>query len=158
MDYPTILRVTSDFRQEWYEKLEKEVSVLTAKNCTSILCCANAIHIWKNPSGRNFCSGPQFLAAHGERNRRRSRIKTSPRCRRRIRRWTVISRKMPGEKTSDATPLGKTDPKEDEWKEHAKRIESDMENLCKRRGGRCGKACMDVKAEQPGAKKLQRIF
>ena len=25
MDYPTILRVTSDFRQEWYEKLEKEV-------------------------------------------------------------------------------------------------------------------------------------
>ncbi len=31
MDYPTILRVTSDFRQEWYEKLEKEVSVLTAK-------------------------------------------------------------------------------------------------------------------------------
>ena len=23
MDYPTILRVTSDFRQEWYEKLEK---------------------------------------------------------------------------------------------------------------------------------------
>ena len=31
MDYPTILRVTSDFRQEWYEKLEKEVSVLTAE-------------------------------------------------------------------------------------------------------------------------------
>lgn len=54
MDYPTILRVTSDFRQEWYEKLEKEVSVLTAENCTSILCCANAIRIWKNPSGRNF--------------------------------------------------------------------------------------------------------
>ena len=27
-----------------------------------------------------------------------------------------------GEKTSDATPLGKTDPKEDEWKEHAKRM------------------------------------
>jgi hypothetical protein len=31
MEYPTILRVTSDFRQQWYEKLEKEVSVLTAE-------------------------------------------------------------------------------------------------------------------------------
>ena len=29
MDYPVIWRVTSDFRQEWYEKLTKEVSVLT---------------------------------------------------------------------------------------------------------------------------------
>lgn len=31
-------------------------------------------------------------------------------------------------------------------------------NLCKRRGGRCGKACMDVKAEQPGAKSYKEFL
>ena len=31
MDNPTILRVTSDIRQQWYEKLEREVKVLTAE-------------------------------------------------------------------------------------------------------------------------------
>ena len=64
-----------------------------------------------------------------------------------------------GEKTSDATPLGKTDPKEDEWKEHAKRIRKRYGNLCKYNvGGIWRESLMDVKAEQPGAKKLQRIF
>lgn len=157
MDYPTILRVTSDFRQEWYEKLKRKFQCLQRKNCTSILCCANAIRIWKNPSGRNFCSVTTVSGSAWRKNRRRSRIKTSPRCRRRIRRWTVISRKMPGRKRLMQRRL--------ENRSKGRRVERTCKayrkrygNLCKRRGGRCGKACMDVKAEQPGAKKLQRIF
>ena len=31
MDYPTILRVTSDLREEWYSKLKEEIGVLTAE-------------------------------------------------------------------------------------------------------------------------------
>ena len=31
MEYPSILRVTSDFRQQWYEKLTAELKVLTAE-------------------------------------------------------------------------------------------------------------------------------
>ena len=53
MDYPTILRVTSDFRQEWYEKLEKEVSVLTAEKLYQYF-MLHKQSIWKNPSGRIF--------------------------------------------------------------------------------------------------------
>lgn len=62
-----------------------------------------------------------------------------------------------GEKTSDATPLGKPIQR----KTSGKNMQSVSKAIWKpmqRRGGRCGKACMDVKAEQPGAKKLQRIF
>ena len=33
MDYPTILRVTSDLREEWYSKLKEEIGVLTAEKC-----------------------------------------------------------------------------------------------------------------------------
>ena len=50
-----------------------------------------------------------------------------------------------GEKTSDATPLGKTDPKEDEWKEHAKRIESDMETYAKDAAADAGKLAWMLK-------------
>ena len=77
---------------------KRKFQCLQRKNYTSILCCANAIRIWKNPSGRNFCSVTTVSGSAWRKNRRRSRIKTSPRCRRRIRRWTVISRKMPGRK------------------------------------------------------------
>lgn len=31
MDYPTILRVSSDFREQWYEKMQEEIGVLTAE-------------------------------------------------------------------------------------------------------------------------------
>lgn len=78
MDYPTILRVTSDFRQEWYENWKRKFQCLQRKNCTSILCCANAIHIWKNPSGRNFCSVTTVSGSAWRKNRRRSRIKPAP--------------------------------------------------------------------------------
>lgn len=50
-----------------------------------------------------------------------------------------------GEKTSDATSLGKTDPKEDEWKEHAKRIESDMETYAKDAAADAGKLAWMLK-------------
>ena len=36
-----------------------------------------------------------------------------------------------GEKQQDTTPMGSMDPKEEEWKENAKRIESDMETYAK---------------------------
>ena len=36
-----------------------------------------------------------------------------------------------GQQEKDAVPFGKADPKEDEWKEHAKRIQSDMETYAK---------------------------
>lgn len=157
MDYPTILRVTSDFRQEWYEKLEKEVSVLTAEKLYQYFMLRKRDPYLEESSGRNFCSVTTVSGSAWRKNRRRSRIKTSPRCRRRIRRWTVISRKMPGRKRLMQRRL--------ENRSKGRRVERTCKayrkrygNLCKRRGGRCGKACMDVKAEQPGAKKLQRIF
>ena len=40
---------------------------------------------------------------------------------------------QPQEQKDNATPLGSTDPKEEEWKENAKRIESDMETSQKTR-------------------------
>lgn len=157
MDYPTILRVTSDFRQEWYEKLEKEVSVLTAEKLYQYFMLRKRDPYLEESLRQEFLLCDHSFWQRMEKEPSQEQNKTSPRCRRRIRRWTVISRKMPGRKRLMQRRL--------ENRSKGRRVERTCKayrkrygNLCKRRGGRCGKACMDVKAEQPGAKKLQRIF
>lgn len=149
--------MTSDFRQEWYEKLEKEVSVLTAEKLYQYFMLRKRDPYLEESLRQEFLLCDHSFWQRMEKEPSQEQNKTSPRCRRRIRRWTVISRKMPGRKRLMQRRL--------ENRSKGRRVERTCKayrkrygNLCKRRGGRCGKACMDVKAEQPGAKKLQRIF
>ena len=78
MDYPTILRVTSDFRQEWYENWKRKFQCLQRKNCTSIFMLRKRDPYLEESSGRNFCSVTTVSGSAWRKNRRRSRIKTSP--------------------------------------------------------------------------------
>lgn len=98
MDYPTILRVTSDFRQEWYEKLEKEVSVLTAEKLYQYFMLRKRDPYLEESLRQEFLLCDHSFWQRMEKEPPQEQNKNQPRCRRRIRRWTVISRKMPGRK------------------------------------------------------------
>lgn len=78
MDYPTILRVTSDFRQEWYEKLEKEVSVLTAEKLYQYFMLRKRDPYLEESLRQEFCSVTTVSGSAWRKNRRRSRIKPAP--------------------------------------------------------------------------------
>lgn len=120
MEYPTILRVTSDFRQQWYEKLEKEVSVLTAEKLyhyfilrkrdpymeeslrQEFALCDHSFWERMEPPGDN--DDQPKAGMDNETNSEETQ------------------QNQPQEQKDNATPLGSTNPKEEEWKENAKRI------------------------------------
>lgn len=133
MDYPTILRVTSDFRQEWYEKLEKEVSVLTAEKLYQYFMLRKRDPYLEESLRQEFLLCDHSFWQRMEKEPPQEQNKNQPPVPQENPQMDSDQKENAGEKTSDATPLGKTDPKEDEWKEHAKRIESDMETYAKTR-------------------------
>ena len=127
MDYPTILRVTSDFRQQWYEKLESEVRVLTAEKLYQYFRTHKRDPYMEESLRQEFA-----LCDHSFWERMEPPEEKNPKSPS----ASSSSREMPDqgqarEQNQDAAPLGAADPKEEEWKEHAKRIQSDMETYAK---------------------------
>lgn len=128
MDYPTILRVTSDFRQQWYEKLEREVKVLTAEKLYHYFSIRKRDPYMEESLRQEFA-----LCDHSfwERMRPPEEDK-GPKAPSQSDSTEETPRTgETGQQEKDAVPFGKADPKEDEWKEHAKRIQSDMETYAK---------------------------
>lgn len=128
MDYPTILRVTSDFRQQWYEKLEGEVKVLTAEKLYHYFSTRKRDPYMEESLRQEFA-----LCDHSfwERMKPPEEDK-GPKAPSRSDSTEETPRTgETGQQEKDAVPFGKADPKEDEWKEHAKRIQSDMETYAK---------------------------
>jgi predicted metal-dependent peptidase len=105
MDYPTILRVSSDFRQTWYEKLEKELHVLTAEKLYHYFILRKRDPYLEESLRQEFA-----LCDHSF--------------------WERMEepKQKPEPETPPVIPL---DCKEDEWKENARRIESEMETFAK---------------------------
>lgn len=145
MDYPTILRVTSDFRQEWYEKLEKEVSVLTAEKLYQYFMLRKRDPYLEESLRQEFLLCDHSFWQRMEKEPSQEQNKNQPPVPQENPQMDSDQQENAGEKTSDATPLGKTDPKEDEWKEHAKRIESDMETYAKDAAADAGKLAWMLK-------------
>ena len=139
MYYPTIFRVTSDFRQEWYEKLEKEVSVLTAEKLYQYFMLRKRDPYLEESLRQEFLLCDHSFWQRMEKEPSQEQNKNQPPVPQENPQMDSDQQENAGEKTSDATPLGKTDPKEDEWKEHAKRIESDMETYAKDAAADAGK-------------------
>ena len=128
MDYPTILRVTSDFRQQWYEKLEGEVKVLTAEKLYHYFSTRKRDPYMEESLRQEFA-----LCDHSfwERMKPPEEDK-GPKAPSRSDSTEETPRTgETGQQEKDAVPFGKADPKEDEWTEHAKRIQSDMETYAK---------------------------
>ncbi len=93
-----------------------------------------------------------------EKNRRGSITKTSPRLPQENPETDSERRSRIAAGTKDdATPLGKTDPKEDEWKENAKRIESDMETFAKDASADAGKLAWMLKLRVACAKVIKNF-
>lgn len=129
MEYESILRVTSDFRQQWYEKLTEQLHVLTAEKLyhyfsltkrdpyveeslrQEFAMCDHSFWERMQPpeDEDNHPKAPMENESNEEENRQQ----------------------QAEEKSRDATPFGSVNPKEEEWKENAKRIESDMETFAK---------------------------
>ena len=129
MEYPTILRVTSDFRQQWYEKLEKEVSVLTAEKLYHYFILRKRDPYMEESLRQEFA-----LCDHSFWERMEPPEDNDDQPKAGIDNETSseeAQQNQPQEQQDNATPLGSTDPKEEEWKENAKRIESDMETFAK---------------------------
>ena len=144
MDYPTILRVTSDFRQKWYEKLEKEVSVLVEKLYQYFMLRKRDPYL-EESLRQEFLLCDHSFWQRMEKEPPQEQNKNQPPVPQENPQMDSDQQENAGEKTSDATPLGKTDPKEDEWKEHAKRIESDMETYAKDAAADAGKLAWMLK-------------
>ena len=129
MEYPTILRVTSDFRQQWYEKLEKEVSVLTAEKLYHYFILRKRDPYMEESLRQEFA-----LCDHSFWERMEPPEDNDDQPKAGMDNETSseeAQQNQPQEQKDNATPLGSTDPKEEEWKENAKRIESDMETFAK---------------------------
>lgn len=156
MDYPTILRVTSISGRSGMKTGKGSFSAYSGKT-VPVFYAAQTRSISGRILRQEFLLCDHSFWQRMEKEPPQEQNKNQPRCRRRIRRWTVISRKMPGRKRLMQRRLEKP-IKGRRVERTCKAYRKRYGNLCKRRGGRCGKACMDVKAEQPGAKKLQRIF
>lgn len=129
MDYPSILRVSSDFRQQWYDKLEKELSVLTAEKLYHYFMVRKRDPYLEESLRQEFT-----LCDHSfwERMKEPEDEKQNPDAPMESR--ETAPQQEPEEvreRTQDAAPLGAMNPKEEEWKENAKRIESDMETFAK---------------------------
>lgn len=157
MDYPTILRVTSDFRQEWYEKLEKEVSVLTAEKLYQYFMLRKRDPYLEESLRQEFLLCDHSFWQRMEKEPPQEQNKNQPPVPQENPQMDSDQQENAGEKTSEQRRLEKRSKR----KTSGKNMQSVSKAIWKpmqRRGGRCGKACMDVKAEQPGAKKLQRIF
>lgn len=128
MDYPSIQRVTSDFRNEWYEKLENEVSVLTAEKLYHYFILRKRDPYLEESLRQEFA-----LCDHSFWERMQSSEEESPKAGAQSQNSSEEQQQTDGvkEENKDAVPLGSTKPNEAEWKEHAKRIESDMETYAK---------------------------
>ncbi|MCM1106261.1 MAG: VWA-like domain-containing protein [Blautia sp.] len=118
MDYPLLLRVSGDFRQQWYDKLTEELSVLTAEKLyhyfilkkrdpyleealrQEFKVCDHCFWERMRPPGDP--KGEDKKAAGGEAPREEA---------------------LPMDRVQES----KMGEREKEWKEHAKRIESDLE-------------------------------
>ncbi len=130
MDYPVIWRVTSDFRQEWYEKLTKEVSVLTAEKLYHYFILRKRDPYLEESLRQEFAlCDHSFWERMKEPDEEENDHKKPPMEAQDAPDANVPEKEQ--EQKRDATPLGRTNPKEEEWKEHAKRIESDLETFAK---------------------------
>jgi hypothetical protein len=127
MDYPTILRVSSDFRQEWYERLESEIKVLTAEKIYHYFILKK-----RNPYLEESLRQEFSLCDHSFWERMQDEDpddKKNPDVEGPPGADSNEEKKEQGD--AGQTPLGSCDPKEDEWKDTAKRIESELETYSK---------------------------
>ena len=127
MDYPTILKVTSDFRQQWYEKLEREVRVLTAERLYNYFKTRKRDPYLEESLRQEFSLCDHSFWARMNKPDENDPDSPSPSADTQEEQENGEAK----EQKKDAVPFGATDPKEDEWKEHAKRIQSDMETYGK---------------------------
>lgn len=107
MDYPTILRVTSDFRQEWYEKLEKEVSVLTAEKLYQYFMLRKRDPYLEESLRQEFLLCDHSFWQRMEKEPPQEQNKNQPPVPQENPQMDSDQQENAGEKTSDATPLGK---------------------------------------------------
>jgi predicted metal-dependent peptidase len=139
MDYPTILRVSSDFRQEWYERLEAEVKVLTAEKIYHYfilkkrdpyleeslrqefsLCDHSFWERMQDDDPDNEMNTGDMQSDADAKNHMNENMDGNNR------QDGSSSEEGEHKESKDATPLGSVNPKEDDWKDTAKRIESEL--------------------------------
>lgn len=128
MDYPAILKVTSDFRQEWYEKLKKEIGVLTAEKLYHSFLLKKRDPYLEESLRQEFALCDHSFWARMEPEEQKQDGKKAP---------DAASPQMDApppdteKKEEERLPnrlqaAGRTDPREDEWKENAKRVEAEL--------------------------------
>jgi predicted metal-dependent peptidase len=126
MDYPTLLRVSSDFRQEWYERLEKEVHVLTAEKIYRYFLLQKRDPYLEESLRQEFALCDHSFWERMQDEQGENGQPPSP-----MEQPDTAQDVPQDNENREVAPLGATNPKEDEWKEHAKRIESEMETFAK---------------------------
>ena len=146
MEYPSILRVTSDFRQQWYEKLTAELKVLTAEKLYHYFILRKRDPYLEESLRQEFAMCDHSFwermqpPEDGDDNNPKAPMENES--------SESESEQPPtGEKQQDTTPMGSMDPKEEEWKENAKRIESDMETYAKDAAEDAGKLAWMLKLQ-----------
>lgn len=125
MDYPSIRRVSSDLREEWYEKLRKEVHVLTAEKLYHYLIFGK-----RDPYIEESLRQEFSMCDHGFWERMRTDEEEKDHGGKAgMEQNQGNSQDISGER--EAAPAGSGNPKEEEWKDHARRIQSEMEAYAK---------------------------
>lgn len=130
-EYSALARVTSDFRQEWYERLEKEVSVLTAEKLYQYFSLRKRDPYLEETLRQEFALCDHSFWQRMKEEPPEDQNKKQPPVEPQSPQTDSDQNQKTEEKPMDGTPLGKTDLKEEDWKETAKRIESDMETYAK---------------------------
>lgn len=146
MEFPSILRVTSDFRQQWYEKLTAELKVLTAEKLYHYFILRKRDPYLEESLRQEFAMCDHSFwermqpPEDGDDNNPKAPMENES--------SESESEQPPtGEKQQDTTPMGSMDPKEEEWKENAKRIESDMETYARNAAEDAGKLAWMLKLQ-----------
>lgn len=145
MDYPAILRVTSDLREEWYGKLKEEIGVLTAEKLYHYFILRKRDPYLEESLRQEFALCDHSFWARmepdpGEKDREEKKTPDT----------AFAEADSPAEAPPEAVKInrekppeilrqqGKTDPKEEEWKENAKRIEMELRSRGSEASGESG--------------------
>lgn len=156
MNYATILRVNSDFREAWYEKLESELHVLTAEKIYHYFILKKRDPYLEESLRQEFAvcdhsfwerlEDPKENQPQGDDVQMENVDAPGMDSKRQEEEWGNPGSGTGGQSGSassdsgknaeedpaeDATAMGSMDLKEEEWKENAKRIQSDMETYAK---------------------------
>lgn len=159
MECEAFARVSSDFRQQWYETLGEELNVLTAEKLYHYFSVRKRDAYLEESLRQEFalCDHSFWQRLQSENEQSPSRqlqnpeqpiqpqeqkqeqpsnpLERNPELESKDGAGVQEQSQKPNakkeDKSTESTPLGAARPKEEEWKEHAKRVKSDLESYAK---------------------------